>query len=1107
MAEDRIATARRNNDDRLDLSYLDLTTLPESLGQLTTLTALNLRSNGLSVLPEWLGQLTNLTALNLSNNRLSVLPEWLGQLTNLTNLTNLDLSDNRLSVLPEWLGQLTNLTTLNLSDNKLSVLPEWLGQLTNLTRLDLRSNGLSVLPEWLGQLTNLTALDLDENGLSVLPEWLGQLTNLTTLNLGSNGLSVLPEWLGQLTNLTRLDIDDNGLSVLPEWLRQLTNLTTLYLSNNRLSVLPEWLGQLTNLTALYLSDNGLSVLPEWLGQLTNLTNLDLSNNGLSVLPEWLGQLTNLSDLDLSYNELSVLPESLGQLTNLSNLDLDNNELSVLPESLGQLTELVSLNLEANPDMSSPPPEVVGQSTQAVLAYLRALAESSVHLWQSKVLIVGEATVGKTSLAKALRGDDFDPDERQTHGIRIDQLHLPHPDQPGVVMDLDVWDFGGQLEYRATQRFYLTDRSLFLLVWNSRARAVDGKVVPWLDVVTARAPRSPIIVVATHGDEHSPAALRTDLASRYRQITAAHTVDSRTGTGIGELRQTILAQAAALPLMGMRWPTTWTAAAQAVRELPGLTATRNAVFKTMATAGLTDPAGHQAVAQVLHDLGHIVYFADQPDLAAKVILRPQWLDARITQVIDSATVAAADGVLSRTERHRLWNDLAEDENDPDLPDRLIRMMEAFDLAYRLGDQHDSQDVALIVDRLPEAPPDHADKTWRQHTATPGARQIGISYKLASRQAGIPTWFIAREHRYTTGLHWRTGAVLHDRDPHTPAWALISDDGREQPTVTIRVTGAYPVRFLSVLTEAFDNIIEDRYPGLVEQRLVPCVCPGTDRTGCTHAFDLDELMAEATDPDPDAHHLVRCPKTRKKIEAAVMLDGLRGTGLVAELEAVHQQLAAQDSTLNRIDAGQQVMLNGIRALLEDRANAGVHCPAVFSIRTIGQTRVLRRNRHVLSLWCEWPAGPHLLADGAGDYPIDTIPPALAHYLPYLRSLITILGIAAPGVLAAGLGDRTQAALEAATATMEFIDGYTGKQDSSVELLRPNIPAGPYRRTASGADFRALRDLLEHLEAEHPKNWGNLAPASRPEDRRIIYLCPKHLTELDFPYTATLPPPSAE
>ena len=85
--------------------------------------------------------------------------------------------------------------------------------------------------------------------------------------------------------------------------------------------------------------------------------------------------------------------------------------------------------------------------------------------------------------------------------------------------LDVWDFGGQLEYRATQRFYLTDRSLFLLVWNSRARAADGKVTAWLDAITARAPGAPILLVATHGDEDSPATLPHDLPGRYPGIAA------------------------------------------------------------------------------------------------------------------------------------------------------------------------------------------------------------------------------------------------------------------------------------------------------------------------------------------------------------------------------------------------------------------------------------------------------------------------------------------------------------------------------------------------------------------------------------------------------------
>src|SRR5262249_21366007 len=160
----------------------------------------------------------------------------------------------------------------------------------------------------------------------------------------------------------------------------------------------------------------------------------------------------------------------------------------------------------------------------------------------------------------------------THGLRIQPLPVCHPTRSDVVMNLDVWDFGGQLEYRATQRFYLTDRALFILVWNSRARWSDGKITAWLDDITARAPNSPVLLVATHGDEHAPATLPRDLSDRYPQIVGAHRVDSRTGSGLDDLRRAVTRHAAALPLMGVEWPAAWDAAARAVCETPGLTAT-------------------------------------------------------------------------------------------------------------------------------------------------------------------------------------------------------------------------------------------------------------------------------------------------------------------------------------------------------------------------------------------------------------------------------------------------------------------------------------------------------------------------------------------------------
>jgi len=316
----------------------------------------------------------------------------------------------------------------------------------------------------------------------------------------------------------------------------------------------------------------------------------------------------------------------------------------------------------------------------------------------------------------------------------------------------------------------------------------------------------------------------------------------------------------------------------------------------------------------------------------------------------------------------------------------------------------------------------------------------------------------------------------------------------------VTGTYPVRFLSVLTEAFDNIIEARYPGLVESRLVPCACQNDAGGTCTHAFTLEELLAEATADEPDADHKVRCPKSRRKIEAALMLDGLRGTGLTAQLDTIQHTLDVQGSTLSTIDARQQAELNGIRALLEDRANAGVHCPALFTIRQ-AKGGLLRRAQVTVTLWCEWPSGPHLLDGDDGSYTITKIPEALIRYLPYLRGLITALGLAAPalGSVGAALSDQAKAQIEAAARTVEFIE----KHVSTTARLPPGHgtvpPGGRTIRAETGADFRALNDMLRALDPNNEKNWGRLSPVTRPEDLRTIYLCPLHIHDLDYPYTA--------
>ena len=59
----------------LDLSFANLSSLPESIDNLTQLRHLNVSNNQLTSLPESISNLTQLQVLSVSNNQLSSLPE------------------------------------------------------------------------------------------------------------------------------------------------------------------------------------------------------------------------------------------------------------------------------------------------------------------------------------------------------------------------------------------------------------------------------------------------------------------------------------------------------------------------------------------------------------------------------------------------------------------------------------------------------------------------------------------------------------------------------------------------------------------------------------------------------------------------------------------------------------------------------------------------------------------------------------------------------------------------------------------------------------------------------------------------------------------------
>ena len=88
------------------------------------------------------------------------------------------------------------------------------------------------------------------------------------------------------------------------------------------------------------------------------------------------------------------------------------------------------------------------------------------LSEGKLILVGRGEVGKTSLVRRLAKNEFRGDEAKTQGINITNWPL----QCGSdTLRLNVWDFGGQEIMHATHQFFLTERSLYLLVLSVRPK--------------------------------------------------------------------------------------------------------------------------------------------------------------------------------------------------------------------------------------------------------------------------------------------------------------------------------------------------------------------------------------------------------------------------------------------------------------------------------------------------------------------------------------------------------------------------------------------------------------------------------------------------------------
>ena len=270
------------------------------------------------------------------------------------------------------------------------------------------------------------------------------------------------------------------------------------LQNNNLLSVPPCLLELPNLEELNLSSNKLQELPRLSEWSPSLTSLDLSYNQLSYINPKDISAPAMRSLNLAKNKFRNVPICICSFTTLQILDLSENpDIMILPPEMGQLSSLFDLNLKGLNDINDPP-KSIQKDPVSCIRYLNNKRRCPQSFYRMKLMLVGCANRGKTTLVACLQGKKCG--NEATVGVDISEWSYRSSfNRPTFYFS--IWDFGGQEEYYATHQCFLSQESLYLLLFNLRhGREGVKELQPWLNNLALRVPQSCVIIVGTHLDE-------------------------------------------------------------------------------------------------------------------------------------------------------------------------------------------------------------------------------------------------------------------------------------------------------------------------------------------------------------------------------------------------------------------------------------------------------------------------------------------------------------------------------------------------------------------------------------------------------------------------------
>jgi GTPase SAR1 family protein len=468
--------------------------------------------------------------------------------------------------------------------------------------------------------------------------------------------------------------------------------------------------------------------------------------------------------------------------------------------VADLPNLETLDLMDNP-IRTPPPEIAARGIGAIREYFAQLAESGEdYLFEAKLLILGEGGAGKTSLAAKLIDPQYalQPDEVSTEGIAVRQWNFSTKDKKSFTVN--IWDFGGQEIYHATHQFFLTKRSLYLLVADSRKEDTDFYY--WLKVIELLGGNSPILIIKNEKQDRHREIDQRALKASFESLQQVRVVNLATNRGLSDAIREIQKYITELPHIGTPLPSKWVKVRQALEAHPENYIDMEEYRRICMEYGFSSSDDACRLSEYLHDLGVCLHFQQDPLLKKILILKPKWGTDAVYRVLDNKEIMAAYGRFKRRDLSSIWQE-PQYEN---MRDELLQLMLNFKLCYKIPGTDDTYMAPQLLDvNQPTYP-------WNK------LPQLMLRYEYDFLPKGILTQLIVSMHTLIerSTCVWRSGVVLH----RAGARAEVIERYQERQ-IRVAVQGDNRKELLTIVAYELDRV-HSAFKDLRFRMMIPCNC---------------------------------------------------------------------------------------------------------------------------------------------------------------------------------------------------------------------------------------------------------------------------------------------